>query len=99
MLLANILARENQPQRAADVYRDIIERAPGYAEAHNNLGLLWLDAGKLAQAKSEFEEAIHQKPSYAAAYYNLGLALSKLGDETTAKRQFETAHRLDPAIP
>ena len=76
----------------------MIRRAPQFAEAYNNLGLLWLQTGKLSEAESVFREAIQRKPDYAAAHYNLGLTLLKSGHSMAAQTQFETAHRLDPQI-
>ncbi len=68
------------------------------AEAYNNLGLLWLGAGKFAEAKGEFLQAINRNPRYAAAHYNLGLALLKIGDSAGAQAEFDAAKRLNPEI-
>ena len=63
VLLGNVLAQQGLPARAA--------------EAYNNLGLLWLKAGRLSEAKTAFEEALRQKPDDTAARNNLVLVLAK----------------------
>lgn len=98
MLAANLLAGQDLLARAAQLCKDVIRRAPRYAEAYNNLGLLSFETGKLTDAKVEFERAIREKPGDAAAHYNLGLTLQKIGDGASANVQFETAHRLDPSL-
>jgi Flp pilus assembly protein TadD len=94
ILLGNALAAAQQTARAVQVYNDLIQRAPKFAEAYNNRGLLTLQTGNASQAKVDFEQAIKIKPAYGPAHYNLGLALEKLGDTARAEREFKTAHAL-----
>ena len=60
--------------RAAAAYEEVLRRKPEFAEAHNNLGLLWLNAGKIDLAQNEFRAALKIKPDYSAAQRNLDLA-------------------------
>jgi tetratricopeptide (TPR) repeat protein len=68
-----------------------IRRHPDFVEAYNNLGLLWLQTGKIADAKGEFQEAIRLKPDYGPAHYNLGLALLRSGEPAAADAEFKMA--------
>ena len=61
--------------RAAAAFEEVLRRQPNFAEAHNNLGLVWLNAGKPALAQKEFRAALALKPDYRDAQYNLDLAL------------------------
>ena len=46
---------------------------PGYAEAHNNLGVALQDLGRLDEAESSYKQAIALKPGYAEAHQHLSL--------------------------
>ena len=48
---------------------------PDYAEAHNNLGNVLKDQGKLEEAIASYQEALRLKPGYVAAHDNLLLTL------------------------
>jgi tetratricopeptide (TPR) repeat protein len=64
--------------------------------AHNNLGDVQLEQGRLPEAMEQFEEALRIKPDYAEACYNLGTALLRAGQLTKAIEQFELALRINP---
>ena len=48
---------------------------PGYAEVHNNLAMILLNEGRIAEAEAGFREALKYKPDLAEAHNNLGVAL------------------------
>ncbi len=51
----------------------------GYAIAHNNLGVIYLDdLAHIQKASDCFRAAISANPNYALAYYNLARALYPL---------------------
>ena len=50
---------------------------PQDAEAHNNLGVLLQEQGKLYEAEKSHRKAIELKPDYAEAHYNLGVLLQE----------------------
>ena len=74
MLQGNLLVERGDTERAAAAYVEVLRRKPEFAEAHNNLGLVWLNAGKPKLALREFEAALRLKPDYSAAKYNSELA-------------------------
>lgn len=41
--------------------------------ARNNLGLVYVNQNKLAEAENEYKKEIEINPNYDNAYYNLGL--------------------------
>src|SRR5262249_39911155 len=56
---------------------------PYHSEAHNNLGSLYGQQGRLAEALHEFEEAVKNRPNYRLAHFHIGriLANEKRYDE------------------
>jgi tetratricopeptide (TPR) repeat protein len=58
-------------ERAITQLREAIVLKPGYAEAHNNLGIALASLGKLEQAVTHWQEALRLKPDFADAQANL----------------------------
>ncbi len=76
-----------------------LEGNPDSEVAHNNLGLVLLNAGRLPDAIEQFEAALRIKPDYAFAHNGLGNALFLSGRTAEAIGHYEEALRLDPAYP
>lgn len=60
-------------EEAARSYRKCLEINPGFAEAHNNLGTIYQESGKLDLAENEFKSALLD-PTYRSRelpFYNL----------------------------
>jgi len=76
----------------------LVRRQPDFAEAHNNLGLMLLQAGDLTQARSQFGEAIRIKPLYAEAHYNLALLLHQQGKEDESRAELDKAYKISPEL-
>jgi protein O-mannosyl-transferase len=90
------LGRKGQVDEAIGQYQEVIRLQPGYALAHNNLGIaLWMK-GQSDEAVGHYQEAIRLKPDYAEVYYNLGLAFASKGQMDKAIPQFQEAIRLKP---
>lgn len=88
-----------QGQTAAAIA--LLERAltvwPGFAEAHNNLGVLLQAESRLDEAARRFERALALNPGYAEAHNNLGTVLQTGGRLDEAVLQFEQAVAANPA--
>jgi protein O-mannosyl-transferase len=88
------------PGRATDAireYRRALQIYPNYADAHNNLGAILLQAGRTTEAVAEYQTAVRLDPDYPDAHSNLGGALSRIpGRLPEATVELETAVRLDP---
>jgi len=69
------LAREFDA--AIDEFQQAIRIDPGYANAHNNLGNVWLAQGKVEDAIREFREVVRLQPDSATAAANLAAALKR----------------------
>ena len=69
---------------------------PDFAEAHNNLGVLLRELGKLAEATASLQEAVRLRPDFAEAHFQLGLAFGKQDKNEEAAASNREAVRLKP---
>ena len=60
---------------AEKAYLRALQINPDYAEAHNNLGAIYEQLGRLADAQEEFRAAIRDRPDYPLARFHLGRIL------------------------
>src|SRR5262249_41075642 len=74
-----------------------IRLRPDYAEAHNNLGLVYTQTGDDDKAIAQFREAIRARADYADAHANLGAILTATDVETSV-RELERAVALQPGL-
>jgi Flp pilus assembly protein TadD len=66
------------------------------AETLYNQGVILWNAGKIAEAKTQFESAVKAKPDYADAHYRLGMAYLNEGKLPEAGTEFEKYVELAP---
>ena len=66
------------------------------AQAHADLGAVYLQQGRLDVALEEFSLASKIEPSYAAAYNGLGLVQAALDQDAVAELNFKKAVQLEP---
>ncbi len=66
------------------------------ASATFNQGVILWNAGKIPEAKAQFEQAVKLDPNMAEAHYWLGMALVNAGNTAEAKPHFETYLKLAP---
>jgi len=68
----------------------------GSASVAFNQGVILWNAGKISDAKAQFEQAVKMDPNMAEAHYWLGMALVNGGKTADAKPHFETYLKLAP---
>lgn len=85
----------NQTEALA-CYGRAIALCPDYAEAHNNLGGLLSDLGRLEEAEVSLRQAIKIKPDFLDAYGNLGTVLAYMGKMDEAEIILSQAMALAP---
>jgi tetratricopeptide (TPR) repeat protein len=68
-----------------------LERNPSAWLAHNNLGNVLFETGRIPQAIRQYQLALQLNPISAEAQNNLGLALGLTGDTSGAIQHFEAA--------
>ena len=94
------LAYMNDPARADDIealLRRVIELAPDYVAAWNELGELYVKSRKWLKGADAFRKATQLAPGNAAAWAGLGDALAQAGCPTPAAEAYQRTIELNPA--
>ncbi len=81
---------------AITLYQATLEKNPDSWLAHNNLGTVLSDAGRLPEAIEHYEKTLKLKPDYPEAHNNMGLALLDAGRPQEAIEHYRQALRLKP---
>ena len=99
-LLWNILGAANagliRLPEAEVGFRKAAELNPNYADAHNNLGVVLKDKGKLDEAIEAYQRALKIKSDYADAHYNMGVTLQDQGKLDDAIAAYQHALKIKP---
>ena len=77
--------------KAIQAYQKVIELDPGYAEAYNNLGIIYQEIGDFDRALSAYQKAIGINPKYEKALNNLGVLLYLKGHYEESIQAFQKA--------
>ncbi len=95
----SIAIQHHQAGRLRDaerVYRELIERDPGNANAHNNLGLALAMQGRMEDAAASLRSALNLDAHHAEAHCNLGNVLNREGRLNEAVEHYRRAIELRP---
>jgi len=94
-------AKRAQAKGETEEARRLLHRAleidPEFADAHNELGVMSVSAGNLADASDEFQRAIDLCPDHAVALANLSIVLGKMEHYDEASSVATRALRVDPS--
>ena len=55
------------------LWQTVLDRSPGFPDAHANLGEYYIATGQTDRARTELEQALSLRPEHPAALYNLAL--------------------------
>jgi tetratricopeptide (TPR) repeat protein len=92
-----LASERNTVYRTAEsLWRDTIAKRPDNWRAHNCLGVVLFDAGRIPEAIQSYETALRLRPGYPEAHNNLGYALTKAGRLPAAIEELGKALRLEP---
>jgi len=94
--LGNCYYELRRRKEATDQFVAAIGRAPDYAEAWNNLGIVRGEIGDGRGAVEALERALALIPHYADAHYNLAEALSAIGELSRAREHWRAYLTFDP---
>jgi Flp pilus assembly protein TadD len=84
-------------EKAIEFYKKAIEANPNEADYHNNLGSVYADMGKTAEAGAEFQKAAELNPARAATYYfNYGVVMYNTGKMDESAEAFTKTTQIDP---
>lgn len=96
--LAAALAEAGDDDGAIAEYEYVLKLAPDSAEAHNDIGLLFLSRREPVRAFAAFTTAARLDPLSAAAQYNMGLVHATRGDPRAAEAAYREALARDPRL-
>ena len=96
MNLALALERKGDFPAEEEILAKAIAIEPNLSVAHNQLGVLHLQSGKIEKAEKEFKIAISLNPHYAQAQNNLGTLYGQQGNDKEAERMFRQAIGSNP---
>jgi Flp pilus assembly protein TadD/peroxiredoxin len=82
--------------QAAVSFKQVIEANPNDAEAHYNLGTLYLRRNDDASARLYLQQALKLRPMYPEAWNNLAMVAAHEGNSEEAIRDFRQALTLRP---
>ena len=91
--------RTDQPAKAVAAYRKALALNQNLAEAHFNLGCLWLEQNKFDAAREEFTTYTMQRGHAVEGFLKLGLTHYRARAATAAAEDFQKALRLSPRNP
>jgi Flp pilus assembly protein TadD len=103
--LANIYNAQRKFDLAAEASKKAMDAGPGLAggagnpDALFNQGVILWNAGKIPEAKKQFEAVVAAKPDHAEAHYQLGMALVNEGNLQGAAAEFDKYLQLAPTGP
>ncbi len=79
-------------------YRRAIAADPNMTVAHNNLGMVLIQQGRLEEAVAALGQAVSVDPGYAEAHNNLGFAYRRMGRDLEAAGCYEKFLALTPDV-
>ena len=90
-------ARMQDQQKAIDYFQKALRLDPNNAGFHGNLGSVYADMGKAAEAQAELQKAVEINPAGASGYYyNLGVVMVNQAKMDEAAVVLKKATELDP---
>ena len=89
--------QESRYVEALDFMLRGIDKLPGVANLHYNLGKLYDDLERYPEAIAQYRRAIEINPKHTLAHTNLGLALREVGQFDDAIESLKRAVALQPA--
>ena len=92
------LLRAARPVDAIAPLREAALLQPSDPIIQHDLGLAYLEIGRVPKAIAAFQRAVSSNPRYADAYFRMGIALEKLGDRGSAIVAYDRATELQPSL-
>jgi protein O-mannosyl-transferase len=98
-LMAASFARNTVYQTTIGLWEDAVRKSPDKARPHYNLGRLYSDQQRSAEALREYQAAERLDPLDPVTHYNIGNTLLMLGRGPEAVPEYRAALALQPNYP
>lgn len=92
------LYRAGRVTEAKKVYEAVLTLDPGYIEALNNLGIIYIRDKDFDTAKETLEKAVRLHPTYVESYYNLACLYAIKGEIDKGIEYLNKAVSLDKNV-
>ena len=73
-------------------YKKAISIKPNYANANNNLGVIYRKLDRIIEAEQCYMQAISSDPNHYRAFYNLGIVQARLGKIEEAEKKLSASN-------
>jgi len=97
--LAESLIATDNLEESEGIYRRILEKESGVAEAYFGMGRIASARKKTDSASEYYRKACELFPNYGAAHYALAIAYRDLGDKERAKEHFALNKKFQTTMP
>lgn len=95
---ARLLHKSGSLQDAGRLYRETLRLDPGYVDALNNLGIIYIQEKDYPAAQTSLEKAIRLKPGYVEPYYNLACLYAIKGEIRDSLAHLRKAVSMDQSV-
>jgi tetratricopeptide (TPR) repeat protein len=92
---ARVFHKNGRLTNAKRLYQETLKVDPGYVDALNNLGVIFIHEKNYDAARQNFEKAIRVKPDHVDPYYNLACVYALMGETKPAIAHLKRAASLD----
>jgi Flp pilus assembly protein TadD len=80
------------------LWEDVVRKSPSLVYPRNNLGIAYVQAGRVDEAVRQFQAALAIKPDHDTAHNNLGVIYAQQGRWDEAIQAFQAALRYNPDV-
>jgi tetratricopeptide (TPR) repeat protein len=92
---ARLFHKSGRLRDAKRMYQEALRLHPGYVDALNNLGVIFIHDRDFTAARSSFEKAIRLEPANVDPYYNLACVCAVMGETKMSLAYLKKAVSLD----
>ena len=92
---AQVLMSMAQYEEAAQLYEMLTRGSPRFAGGWSNLGICYVQLGRVQEALRTLKQAVRLRPKNFIAWLWMSRAAARAGDEETARWAYQRAYRLN----
>ena len=92
---ARLFHKRGRLRDAKRMYQEALRLHPGYVDALNNLGVIFIHDRNFIEARRSFEKAIRLQPGNVDPYYNLACVCAVMGETKMSLTYLKKAVSLD----